>query len=163
MMTPTTLKLGEQTPMKEQRIQFSGAGFTKPAGTEVIAISVNVKSEAPTSQEPFTVTIKKGSTWYSMPNQTQQFGSSSDGTKRREIVFTRAMGWGDWSQAELNGLQVGILTGDLTGKNDKVTIHYMYVTAYCGQWGNQCRDYVGGNHLVNRNAVGQPERLLSYL
>jgi hypothetical protein len=156
------IQAGETDSDEEQRLSFSGAGFIKPAGTEIIAIAVNMKSAAPSAQDPFTVSIKKGATWYWMPYQTTQFGTGEE-TSRKEVMFTRSMGWGDWTQSELDGLQVGFLSGDMTGKDNKITINYLYVTAYCGQWTDQFRDYVGGNHLINRNALGRAERVLSYL
>jgi hypothetical protein len=151
-------------PIEEQRLAFSGAGFIKPAGTEVIAMGITIKNADPSYYEqPFTVAVKKGANWYAMPYSVYQFNSGTTEGTTKEVLLTRSMGWGDWSQSDLEGLQLGFLTNDMTDKSAKVTFNYMYVTVYCGQWGDQFRDYVGGNHLVNRNALGRAERKLSYL
>ena len=147
---------------EEQQIAFANAAFIKPAGTEVIAIGVNMKSDAPSGQMMFTTSIKKGATWWPMPYANSGFTAWFTDGKRKEVMFTREMGWGDWTQSELNSLQVGLLTGTMD-KDDFVTVNYMYVTAYCGVWTDQFRDYVGGNHLLNRNAIGRAERFANYL
>lgn len=127
--------------------------FTIPAGSIVSCIDFHIKGYASTSGVQPSVSILKGSTWYSLTSITLPVGSTSGDIKMTYV--------GDsWTQAEIDGLQIKI-TAPTLSKSDTIRIYYAYVNVFTVP--EKLRDYKGSYHLIGTSATGSPESNQSYL
>ncbi len=132
----------------EQQI-LDMATFTKPAGSVIAAVELRVKGLTADDAQ-LTCALKKGASWLS--------GWSSGFTSSLTLkTFTY---YGDWTQAEIVALQVGLTTPTMD-KADSIKVYYVDVIFYVVS--KKCKDYIGTYHLIGKNSTGAGEEMLTYL